>query len=91
MAVVSQATPYDGRHTFISLLLHEGRSVPLVSAMVGHASARMTLERYAHVYESALHAERVPMAEAVRAARVRVAQLHGVCTTGAVAVLRAVS
>ena len=41
-----QATPYDGRHTHAaSLLIHEGRSMPYVTAALGHATATMVLER----------------------------------------------
>ena len=31
-------TPYDGRHTYASLLIHEGRSLPYVAAALGHAT-----------------------------------------------------
>jgi integrase len=41
-----EAVPYDLRHTFVSLLVHEGRSVPDVAAMAGR-SQRVCLERYA--------------------------------------------
>jgi integrase len=46
-----QATPYDGRHTFASLLIHEGRSIPYVAAALGHTSGRMTLTHYAHMFD----------------------------------------
>lgn len=63
-----EAVPYDLRHTFVSLLIHEGRSVPYVAAMAGH-SPRVCLERYAHAFaESQLDAA-VPMAEAIEQAR----------------------
>lgn len=39
---------YDLRHTHITLSLRAGEPVHIVSARVGHASARMTLEVYAH-------------------------------------------
>ncbi len=47
-----EAVPYDLRHTFVSLLIHEGRSVPYVATMAGH-SPRVCLERYAHVFAEA--------------------------------------
>ena len=63
------AVPYDLRHTFASLLIHEGRPVPYVSAALGHASSRMTLDRYAHVFEDARLRPAVSLADAVRAVR----------------------
>ena len=35
-AGVSRARPYDLRHSFASLLLHEGRSVIYVARQLGH-------------------------------------------------------
>jgi integrase len=40
---------YDLRHTHASLLLSAGVPVHIVSARLGHASAKMTLDVYAHV------------------------------------------
>ena len=40
---------YDVRHTHASLLLAAGVPVNVVSARLGHASAKMTLDTYAHV------------------------------------------
>ncbi len=40
---------HDGRHSHASLLLAHGVPVPVVSARLGHSSAKMTLDRYAHV------------------------------------------
>jgi integrase len=62
------AVPYDLRHSFVSLLIHEGRSVPYVAAMAGH-SPRVCLERYAHMFADAQLGAGVPMDEAIRAAR----------------------
>ena len=36
------ANPYDGRHTYASLLIHEGQSPLAVAAAMGHASAETT-------------------------------------------------
>jgi integrase len=44
------ARPYDLRHSFASLLLHEGRSVIYVARQLGH-DARLTLTRYGHVID----------------------------------------
>lgn len=42
--------PYDLRHSFASLLLHEGRSVIYVARQLGH-DASQTLDTYGHVIE----------------------------------------
>jgi integrase len=49
-ADVGNARPYDLRHSFASLLLHEGRSVIYVARQLGH-DARLTLTRYGHVID----------------------------------------
>lgn len=49
-AGVERATPYALRHSFASLLLHEGRSVVYVARQLGH-DARLTLTRYGHVID----------------------------------------
>lgn len=43
---------YDLRHTHVTLSLRAGEPVHAVSARVGHASARMTLDVYAHALPS---------------------------------------
>lgn len=67
-----EAVPYDGRHTFASLLIHEGRSLPYVTAALGHSSATTTLRHYAHVIEDAKMAPSVTMVQAILAARAQV-------------------
>ena len=49
-AGLERARPYDLRHSFASLLLHEGRSVIYVARQLGH-DARLTLTRYGHVMD----------------------------------------
>jgi integrase len=49
-ADLGHARPYDLRHGFASLLLHEGRSVIYVARQLGH-DARLTLTRYGHVID----------------------------------------
>ena len=63
------AVPYDLRHTFCSLLIHEGRNPLLVAAAMGHASGELVWRRYGHVFEAAGLAPNVPMADAAEAAR----------------------
>lgn len=41
---------HDLRHTFVSLLIHQGVNAKAVAAQAGHASAAMTLDRYGHLY-----------------------------------------
>jgi integrase len=59
----------DGRHSFASLLLHEGRSLGYVTAELGHSTAATTLRHYSHVYAEAQLATAENMAEAILSAR----------------------
>jgi len=59
-AGLERARPYDLRHSFASLLLHEGRSVIYVARQLGH-DARLTLTRYGHVIDEL---EEAPLIEA---------------------------
>src|SRR3954470_19440397 len=68
-ANVTRATPYTLRHSFASLLLHEGRSVIYVARQLGH-DARLTLTRYGHVMDELEDAPRIGAEDAIRAARV---------------------
>ncbi len=49
-AGLDRGRPYDLRHSFASLLLHEGRSVIYVARQLGH-DARLTLSAYGHVID----------------------------------------
>ncbi len=60
--------PYDLRHSYASLLIHEGQSVVEVAAQLGH-SPQMTLSTYAHVMAELASAERISAEEQIRAAR----------------------
>jgi integrase len=61
-AGVERARPYDLRHGFASLLLHEGRSVIYVARQLGH-DARLTLTVYGHVIDEL---DGTPQSDAVR-------------------------
>jgi hypothetical protein len=61
-------TPYDLRHSYCSLLAHEGRSAPYIAAMMGHALTD-TQRHYAHMIEDARLALGTTMVDAIRAAR----------------------
>jgi integrase len=67
-AGVEHATPYSLRHSFASLLLHEGRSVMYVARQLGH-DARLTLSTYGHVIDELDDSPRIGAEEAIRAAR----------------------
>jgi integrase len=49
-AGIEHARPYDLRHSFASLLLHEGRSVIYVARQLGHGG-QLTLGTYGHVID----------------------------------------
>jgi integrase len=68
-ASAEYATPYALRHSFASLLLHEGRSVIYVAQQLGH-DARLTLTRYGHVIDELDEQPRLDAEAAIRAARV---------------------
>jgi integrase len=67
-AGVDHATPYALRHSFASLLLHEGRSVIYVARQLGH-DARLTLGTYGHVIDELDGAPHIAAEDAIRAAR----------------------
>jgi DNA-binding XRE family transcriptional regulator len=62
------ARPYDLRHSFVSLLIHEGRSVVEVARQAGH-SPTMTLDVYAHVFDEFDVTERVSAEDQIAQAR----------------------
>jgi len=69
-AGVERARPYDLRHGFASLLLHEGRSVIHVARQLGHG-AELTMRTYGHVIEELEEVPGVPAEAAIRAARAK--------------------
>jgi integrase len=61
--------PYDLRHSFASLLIHEGRlSVAEIAEQMGHSIPTL-LTTYTHVIQELRDAEKVPAAVAIQAAR----------------------
>jgi integrase len=67
-AHVSGGRPYDLRHSFASLLIHEGRSVIYVARQLGH-DARLTLSTYGHVIDELEGTPRIDAEEAIGRAR----------------------
>jgi integrase len=61
--------PYDLRHTCATLLLYEGRTLNEVAEHLGHADPGFTARTYAHVMRDAPKRRRVPLSQAIRAAR----------------------
>ncbi len=61
--------PYDLRHSYASLLFHEGRSVVYVARQVGHSTA-VCMRTYGHVIEELEDAPRITAEDAIRVARV---------------------
>jgi len=70
-AGLAHARPYDLRHSFASLLLHEGRSVIYVARQLGH-DARLTLTRYGHVIDELEDRPRIAAEAAIADARLAV-------------------
>ncbi|MBI3443852.1 MAG: tyrosine-type recombinase/integrase [Magnetospirillum sp.] len=54
-AKIKSARIHDLRHTFASLLVSAGESLPVVGALLGHTQAKTT-SRYAHLMDDALRA-----------------------------------
>lgn len=57
--------PYNGRDTFASLLIYEGRPPILVAAALGHGDTQTLWRHYAGVFAGAEHVTRMPIDEAV--------------------------
>lgn len=70
-AGAEDATPYALRHTFCSLLLHEGRSVIYTARQAGH-SPELTMRTYGHVIDELDGQERVDVEQLIREARANV-------------------
>lgn len=51
---IPRVTPHDLRHTAASLAISSGANVKAVQRMLGHASAAMTLDTYADLFEDDL-------------------------------------
>jgi integrase len=67
---VAYRTPYALRHSFASLLAHEGRSLPYIAAQLGH-SVEESARTYQHVMTELEDQPRVPAEDAIRQARAK--------------------
>lgn len=73
---IPRVTPHDLRHTAASLAVSAGANVKAVQRMLGHASAAMTLDVYADLFDddletvaAALHEARARQSTALKPAR----------------------
>ncbi|MHA3723475.1 tyrosine-type recombinase/integrase [Leucobacter sp. HY1910] len=66
--VMPRVTPHDLRHTAASLAISAGANVKAVQRMLGHASAAMTLDTYADLFDDDLDGVAVALDHARRAA-----------------------
>ena len=64
-----RVTPHDLRHTAASLAVSAGANVKAVQRMLGHASAAMTLDTYADLFDDDLDAVAIGL-DAARSARI---------------------
>lgn len=65
---IPKITPHDLRHTAASLAVSSGANVKVVQRMLGHASAAMTLDVYADLFDGDLDAVAAAMSAARAAA-----------------------
>src|SRR5581483_9675919 len=72
-AGLGKIRPYDLRHSFVSLLIAEGRSIVDVARQAGH-SPTMALDTYGHVFDEFDGGEQLRAEDAIREAR---ATLYG--------------
>jgi integrase len=75
-AGLGQIRPYDLRHSFVSLLIAEGRNIVEVARQAGH-SPSMALDTYGHVFDELDGANRRPAEEVIREARTKVTREVG--------------
>jgi integrase len=78
------ARPYDLRHSFVSLLIAEGRGVIDVARQAGH-SPTMALDVYGHVFDDWDPADRISAEERVSTARERAKEARPGATATATA------
>ena len=77
---IPRLTPHDLRHTAASLAISSGANVKAVQRMLGHASAAMTLDTYADLFDDDLDSVASKLNAAMVAASLR-QQRRGTLTT----------
>lgn len=63
VGIPTETRLYDTRHAMATIMLQAGVPVPVVSARLGHASPKMTLDVYAHVIPGAQESAAEKLAE----------------------------
>jgi integrase len=53
ISVGEPCTPHDLRHTYVAMLIADGRSPKYIADRLGHKSTRTVLDVYGHLYEDA--------------------------------------
>ena len=75
---VERATPYSGRHTYVSLQIHAGVSPVTIAAWAGN-SPKSIWDHYAREFERSRTAQPVPLAEGLLTARLETGATSGPC------------
>ena len=75
-AGIANVRPYDLRHSFVSLLIAEGRSIVDVARQAGH-SPTMALDTYGHVFDELDGGEQLRAEDVIREARAALAGAAG--------------
>ena len=66
---------HDARHTFASLLLQQGESLPYVKEQLGHSSIQVTVDLYGHLIPGANRQAVDRLAKAIASLRAEPARL----------------
>ena len=53
-AGLPRVTPHQARHSFASFLIAAGADVKTLTTLMGHGSARMSLDTYGHLFDGAV-------------------------------------
>jgi integrase len=53
-AGLTRVTPHQARHSFASFLIAAGADVKTLTALMGHGSARMSIDTYGHLFDGAI-------------------------------------
>lgn len=69
-AGLGSVTTHDLRHTAASLAIAAGADVKMVQAMLGHASATLTMDTYGHLFEGGLDGVAAKMESMIRTGNV---------------------
>lgn len=51
---LTRVTPHQARHSFASFLIAAGADVRTLTTLMGHGSARMSIDTYGHLFDGAI-------------------------------------